>query len=65
MCEKADFTHGMIKLIPVDSVLSTKSGVFVEKMRSFRVLSTESGVFVDKTCCGRVTLAKMMVPCVN
>ena len=50
VCEKADFTHGMIKLIPVDSVLSTKSGVFVEKMRSFRVLSTESGVFVDKTC---------------
>ena len=36
-------------LIPVDSDLSTKSGVFVDKMTVYKDLSTKSGVFVDKS----------------
>ena len=30
-------------------VLSTKSGVFVDKMTVYKDLSTKSGVFVDKS----------------
>ena len=45
------------KLIPVVyKDLSTKSGVFVDKMTVYKDLSTKSGVFVDKSelvkqCC--------------